>query len=188
VTAWMAWGQGAEPSAHELLPQLTVARFVDLDFAHPAARGFDRAILDVDNTLAVTHGELLPGVAEHLARARREGLVRAVCLVSNCMLGAHRVQRLQRLAESLDATWVAADWRAPKPSPLPFRRALTLLGCKASQVVVVGDQLYTDVRGGNRLGMYTVWVKPHGPDHWTTAITLRRWREARLLKQHGLWP
>ncbi|WP_189005983.1 YqeG family HAD IIIA-type phosphatase [Deinococcus roseus] len=49
---------------------------------------------------------------------------------------------------------------AAKPFPKFFRRALKALGLPPEQVAMVGDQLFTDVLGGNLAGMRTVMVSP----------------------------
>lgn len=47
--------------------------------------------------------------------------------------------------------------------------------------MVIGDQLFTDIFGGNLLGMTTVLVKPLGRDPWWNVIRGRRRRERRIL-------
>ncbi|MBM3462047.1 MAG: HAD-IIIA family hydrolase [Armatimonadetes bacterium] len=171
----------------ELIPGMVCPGFLCIDFAALASRGLHFLILDVDNTISGLGAvSLIPGVVEHLHAAREAGHLRGLCLVSNVMLGRHKVLRVERFARELDAHFVAADWRAPKPSPLPFRAALQRMACEPSETVVVGDQVYTDVRGGNRLGMFTVLVPPLGPDHWTTRLIGRRVRERRVLAALGL--
>lgn len=49
---------------------------------------------------------------------------------------------------------------AAKPFPRFFKRALKAIDLPADQVLMVGDQLFTDVLGGNLVGMRTVMVKP----------------------------
>jgi predicted HAD superfamily phosphohydrolase YqeG len=34
------------------------------------------------------------------------------------------------------------------------------MGVTAAQTAVVGDQIFTDILGGNRAGLYTILVKP----------------------------
>jgi len=41
-----------------------------------------------------------------------------------------------------------------------FAAALKALGARAEETAMVGDQMFTDVLGGNRMGLYTVMVKP----------------------------
>ena len=50
---------------------------------------------------------------------------------------------------------------AKKPLPTGFRRACKRLGIKPEQAAVVGDQLFTDMLGGNLLGAYTVLTEPY---------------------------
>lgn len=56
----------------------------------------------------------------------------------------------------------AATGRKPmvtgKPSATFFREALTILGCKADQVLVVGDDMQTDIKGAADCGMRSVLV------------------------------
>lgn len=167
------------PHGH-LRPDVIVDRFLEIDFG---AVGRSFLILDVDNTIApidVREG-LLPGVADHLRAARTGGALRDVCLVSNVSVGRRKRQRVEAFARELDAHFVLPGIFQLKPHPAPFLEALRRMGATAAQTVVVGDQLFTDVRGGRRLDMLTIYVRPIGPDHWTTGLTLRRYRERRLL-------
>jgi predicted HAD superfamily phosphohydrolase YqeG len=44
-----------------------------------------------------------------------------------------------------------------------LRRVLEQLGIPAPQVALAGDRVFTDVLAGNRMGLYTVLVKPIDP-------------------------
>lgn len=165
-----------------LKPDIIVDRFVQIDFG---AVGRPFLILDVDNTIAPIHTRegMLAGVVEHLSAARDCGALRDLCLVSNVFVGRHKRRRVESFARTLKAHFVMPDLFHLKPHPAPFLEALRRMGATPAQTVVVGDQLFTDVRGGNRLEMLTVYVRPIGPDHWTTDLTLRRLRERRLLRR-----
>ncbi|MEW6280903.1 MAG: HAD hydrolase-like protein [Candidatus Eremiobacterota bacterium] len=166
-----------------LLPCLRVPRLAELEFSRLADRGIVYYCLDVDNTVArVGSWEPAPGVGEALAPARAAGFVRDACLLSNVILGAARIRRLDHLAAMLGIrhAYAARFWDR-KPSPRPFRWAMQRMSSDPATTAVVGDQLHTDILGGNRLGLYTVLVKPLGPDHWTTRLTGRRRRERALL-------
>jgi len=170
-----------------LRPDLVVSRFLDIDFE---ALGRPFLLLDVDNTIAPIQvdEDMLPGVADHIAAARSCGALRDVCLVSNVFVGHRKRLRVERFARALDAHAVMPDVLHLKPHAAPFLEALKHMGATASASVMVGDQLFTDVLGGNRLGMLTVYVRPIGPDHWTTALTMRRSRERRLFAAWGILP
>ena len=49
---------------------------------------------------------------------------------------------------------------AGKPWPRAFAKAMLSMGLQPKQVAVVGDQIFTDILGGNLMGAYTVWVPP----------------------------
>ena len=60
----------------------------------------------------------------------------------------------------------AAAGREPvffgKPEPFLFEEALHELGVDAREAVMVGDNLRTDIAGGQKVGMATVWVNRWG--------------------------
>lgn len=160
----------------------------DLDFAHLARLGRVHVCLDLDNTLALRDSwEPAAGVVEALQRARAEGHVRDFCLVSNVIWGRRRLARLEHFARVLDIPhfFPAMLWYR-KPSPRPFREAMKLMGATPETTAIVGDQIFTDIAGGKRLGLYTVLVQPLGPDHWTTFWSARRRREVAILERFGM--
>lgn len=122
-----------------------------IDLQALKGRGIRGVIVDLDNTLvAWRYPRPTPAVQEWLARVRSEGL--KVCIVSNG--GSRRVAAFAREAG------VPYIGRAAKPRGRGFREALELLGTRPGETAVVGDQIFTDVLGGNRLGLYTILVKP----------------------------
>jgi HAD superfamily phosphatase (TIGR01668 family) len=167
------------------LPDLVARRFEDIDFAQALSEGRRYLCLDLDNTLLPQKGqELSQGVLSRLARLRAENRVDDVCLISNVILPGHRLRRLRRLAEQLEIKHVVPGyfWNR-KPLLAPFRQALELMGARPCQCVMVGDQIYSDILGGNRMGFYTVWVLPMASDHWTTLLTGRRRRERKIFHE-----
>jgi HAD superfamily phosphatase (TIGR01668 family) len=79
---------------------------------------------------------------------------------------------------------------ARKPAAKAFRKALGLLGLAAEHTVVIGDQMLTDVLGGNRMGLYTILVTPISPgdEGMMTRVNRRIERFALVrLRKKGLW-
>lgn len=68
-----------------------------------------------------------------------------------------------------------------KPAPAAFEHILGQLGVQPSETWYVGDHLYDDVRGGNDVGLTTVWINRTGatvgPDDATPAIEINDLRE-----------
>lgn len=133
-------------------PDLCVERITDIDLTGLQADGCQALMLDLDNTLLPWKSSTVPDDCRcWIEQARELGL--KLCIVSN----THNPRRLNRIADSLG---VPAFARALKPRPHGFDRAVEVLGCDREKCVVVGDQVMTDIWGGNRAGMFTILVKP----------------------------
>lgn len=66
----------------------------------------------------------------------------------------------ERVAFFCDPLEIRYIYRAKKPLKKAFKKAEQLLGVKGDEIVVIGDQLLTDILGGNRAGFYTILVVP----------------------------
>lgn len=132
-------------------PDEFVPSVVDIDLVSLKERGFEALMVDLDNTLLPWKDSVVPHeVAAWVSRARELGL--GLCIVSN----THDPRRLERIASALEIACVS---RALKPRRHGFVKACGLIGCDASRAVVVGDQLLTDILGGNAAGMHTILVQ-----------------------------
>ncbi|WP_374713003.1 YqeG family HAD IIIA-type phosphatase [Symbiobacterium terraclitae] len=111
-----------------------------------------RAImLDLDNTLVRWNDPTpTPALLDWLAEARAHGL--QPCIVSN-----NRGARVREFASRAGVPFIG---RAGKPRVKGFAEAMQRLGVTPGETVVVGDQIFTDVLGGNRAGAYTILVVP----------------------------
>lgn len=169
-------------------PDLICRHLRDIDFAKLRGHGITAYCFDLDNTLALRHeASPSPKMLEIVWEAKRRGYIDQLCVVSNIIMGRQRELRVRNAAALLGTDhYVAARFWNRKPSPRPFEMAMQLMHSAPSCTAIIGDQLFTDVLGGNRLGMYTVLVQPLGPDHWTTWLTQRRQRERVLLDRLGL--
>jgi HAD superfamily phosphatase (TIGR01668 family) len=108
-------------------------------------------ILDLDNTVTEWNSNhLSPEIRGWVKKVKGAG--GKACIVSN-----NSDQRVRGVAQVLDIPYVC---RAGKPRRRAFRRALELMGTGPDQTAVVGDQIFTDILGGNRMGMVTILVTP----------------------------
>lgn len=55
---------------------------------------------------------------------------------------------------------IPALFEAGKPKKRAFFAALDILGTRINETAVIGNGIITDLWGGNRLGMYTIFVSP----------------------------
>jgi uncharacterized protein len=73
------------------------------------------------------------------------------------ILSNNSPSRVANMSTQLD---IYAFSKAVKPRRCGFRHIAAHFGLPPTQVAVVGDQLFTDILGGNRAGMHTILVLP----------------------------
>jgi HAD superfamily phosphatase (TIGR01668 family) len=112
-------------------------------------------ILDVDRTLLPQRCAFLPPTAESWLREAQRRL--PIHLLSN---NPSR-RRIGAVGKQVGVPFTTA---AGKPRRAALRRVLAELALPPAQVALVGDRLFTDVLAGNRLGLFTVLVKPIDPE------------------------
>lgn len=163
------------------VPDCRVSAFDDIDPVLLKNQGFKGIIADLDNTLvAAETGMATPELVQWLERLKKDGF-QVIIVSNNCR------RRVAQVAGELNIPYIS---RARKPARRAFRQALGQLRLKPDETVMVGDQLLTDIYGGNRLGLYTILVKPISPaEKWSTRMN--RWLEkwiVLLLKKQGRYP
>lgn len=154
-------------------PDEVVCSVTDIDPSKLVEQGIQAVLLDLDNTLVPWQKVGVPdAVRQWVDSLKRAGL--RLCLVSN----TRRRRRLEVLAKRLDIAYVP---RAFKPRRSGLRQALEKLQATPEQAVMIGDQIFTDVWGGNRMGMRTILVLPMARREFIGT------RVSRLLERILLW-
>ena len=135
--------------------------------------GTDAILLDVDNTLASPTSHIpYEGVQEWITRIKKCGIHIVIC--SN-----NFEKRVKPFSDSLGLDCVSMSL---KPLPFGFNRAKRKLKEKPQSVLVVGDQIYTDVLGANLAGMKSILLIPRDEEKGFT-IKLRRKMEKGIRKK-----
>lgn len=166
-----------------LTPTRVVQSVHEVDAKELKARGIAAIITDLDNTLVPwRHYEISPGVIEWLAMLEVEGI--KICIASNTI----HTDRLKQLAETLKIPFVE---RVQKPRRGGFVRAMRLMGSTAETTAVFGDQIFTDMLAGNRLGLMTILLRPPLSKEEFFSTQLVRYVERAViarLRERNLWP
>lgn len=133
-------------------------------------RGIRGVIFDIDNTL-VPHGAPADERALRLFGTLHE-LDMRTCLLSN-----NKEPRVSAFAAQVDSPYI---YKAGKPGVKNYLRAMEKMGTDKETTLFVGDQLFTDVYGANRCGIYGILVKPIDPRE-EIQIVLKRYLETVVL-------
>ena len=118
-------------------------------------------ILDVDNTLIDYYKNLSEETIKWAHELQGQGI--KMYILSN----TNKKQKVEKVATKLELPY---KMFAKKPSTKGFKQIQKELNLNSENIGVVGDQIFTDVIGGNRSNMFTILVDPVTPkDYWYTA-------------------
>ncbi len=143
--------EGVKELYNFLLPNEFVTTVFEITPEKMEKLGIKGIITDLDNTLIEWDR---PDATEEIATWMK-GLEDAglkIIIVSN-----NNDERVKRFAEPLGIPFIS---RARKPLGAAYYAAMKQLRLKSNEVVMVGDQLLTDIMGANRLNLYTFLVRP----------------------------
>lgn len=145
-------------------PDLYLQSILELDLEGFREKGYNALLFDLDNTLLGWRDKKVSEqVREWLIKASDLGF--KMCIVSNSL-----VRRVTRFSNELG---IPAIPKAVKPRKKVFLKALSLLNATPSRTLVIGDQIFTDVLGGKRLGLYTILVVPVDRREFFTTVMVR---------------
>jgi HAD superfamily phosphatase (TIGR01668 family) len=135
----------------KLLPDEHVKSVFNINPETLKQRGIKGIITDLDNTLVEwDRPNASPELIDWLKKLKESGL--QVTVVSN-----NNENRVKLFSVPLGIPFIHS---ARKPLKHAFKRAAKDMGLNKKEVVVIGDQIFTDVLGGNSIGLHTILVVP----------------------------
>ena len=133
-------------------------------------------ILDVDNTLIDYYKNLPEEKVKWAKDLQGQGM--KMYILSN----TNKKEKVEKVANELEVEYKLF---AKKPLKGGFLKVQKILNIKSENIAVVGDQIFTDVIGGNRCNMFTILVDPVcSKDFWHTAWKrpLEKYIKKKLVK------
>lgn len=153
-----------------LYPKEYVDSTYEIDFESWYQKGYRGVIFDIDNTL-VPHGA--PADDRALAFFKRLHALGFGTL----MLSNNKEPRVKMFCDAVEAPYI---YKAGKPKADGYRQAMKRLGTTEENTLFVGDQIFTDIWGANKAGIYSILVKPIHPKE-EIQIVLKRYLERIVL-------
>ena len=155
-----------------LCPDLYIESIYKLDLHYIKKKNIKGILIDLDNTLlpwdSICIEDRLMNWVNHCLK---QGF--SLCIISN-----NKYHRIKHCAERLGIPAVSGSL---KPCKKAFKKGLDILGTQPEQTAVLGDQIFTDILGAKRMGLYAILVKPMSSRelYWTRIM---RRLERQLLK------
>jgi len=142
-------------------PQVLVGRFEEFF----AAEGMDPALaVPFNEEYQLQLGETVCFIDDsyHLIR-RLRGRVKQYAVTNGTRIAQERKLAKSGLGELFDDVFISELVGAEKPSPLFFDHVFARIGdVKKEEVLIVGDSLTSDMRGGLQAGIRCCWYNPAG--------------------------
>ena len=124
-----------------------------IDFEAFYRHGYRGVIFDIDNTL-VPHGAPATDEAIEFFRKLRTMGFKTMLLSNN------KEPRVKSFANAVHSPYI---FKANKPGKTGYMKAMQQMGTDVQTTLFVGDQLFTDVWGAKRVGIFTVLTAPINP-------------------------
>lgn len=135
-----------------------------IDFSEWYKKGYRGVMFDIDNTL-VPHGA--DATAEAVAFFKKlQEMGWKTCLISN-----NKEARVKRFNQEIKSLYL---YDAHKPFRAGYQKAMKLMGTKPENTLLIGDQLFTDVYGAKRSGIYSILTAPIHPKEEIQIVLKRR--------------
>lgn len=144
----------------DLIPFAHASNIYEVDVLFFKELGLKYLFLDLDNTLdSYKQTTPTPKAVEFISKIRNLGIIPII--ISN-----NRGKRVKMYSEALGVEFLSSSG---KPFPWKVKKLIKTLNIRNEEVMLVGDQMVTDIRCGNGAKIKTLLVdKLVKEDQWTT--------------------
>ena len=108
-------------------------------------------ILDVDNTLIDYYRNISQDTITWANNLKQSGI--KMCILSN----SNKQEKVKEVADKLGLEYI---FLGTKPLKRGFNKAKKMLNLENYEIATVGDQIFTDILGANRMKMHSILVEP----------------------------
>lgn len=151
----------------------------DIPFQEYYNQGYRGVVFDIDNTLVPHDAPADDKAISFIRQLKAMGF--QICLLSN-----NDEERVSSFNEPLQVQYI---YKANKPFRTGYEKAMDLLGTNKENTLFVGDQIFTDVWGARRVGIFSILLDPINPKEEIQIILKRipeRFIKWNYRRKHGL--
>lgn len=158
---------------NKFLPHIYEKSIYDVDYKRLYKNNIKVILFDLDNTIIPANEiEVNYNIIKLFKNIKKIGIIPVI--FSNSPKG-----RIKKVADKLDIDFV---YLACKPLSFKFKKFLNKNNLNKSEVAIIGDQLLTDIKGGNKVGIKTILVKPIS-DYDSIFTRFNRIRENKIFSK-----
>ena len=155
------------------IPDMYQKSIYTIDYEKLLKRGIKCLLFDLDNTVApINMKNPSKKIKKLFGELKEQGF--KVIIFSNSPK-----TRLKPFKDTLEVDCAA---RACKPHPKKFLEVMKEYDFSVSEIAIIGDQILTDVIGGNNVGITTILVNPISPRDFVFT-KINRFREKKIIKK-----
>ncbi len=154
-------------------PKMYKKSIKDINYKKLKEIGIKCLIFDLDNTIALIDQQLITEDTKKILTDLKKSF--KIVIISNNI-----TKRVKKYADYLKCDFVA---NAAKPLITGYKKIKKKYNLNNNEMCMIGDQLVTDIYGGNRFGMFTILVDPLGEKD-LKITSLNRFIERKILKKY----
>ena len=145
----------------KLYPNLYLKKIEDITIEMLIKNKIKLLILDVDNTLIDYYKNLSESIISWTKEMKGQGI--KLYILSN----TNDKKKVEEIAKKIDVKY---KYFGMKPLKKGFKNIQKEMNIKSENIAVVGDQIFTDILGGNRCKMFTILLDPidNKKEYWYT--------------------
>ncbi len=132
-------------------PKYTFERVEDIPYELINRDGIRLILMDMDNTLIDSRGKYSKDLKKWIKNIKSKGI--GLYIVSNSM----SERMVKKISKELGVKYF---YKASKPSTKGFKKVCdNFPEISKKEILMIGDQLFTDIWGGNRFNINTILVR-----------------------------
>lgn len=155
------------------VPDMYQKSIYAIDYDKLLKKGIKCLLFDLDNTVAPINMKVpSKKIKKFFSELQEKGF--KTIIFSNSLK--------KRVKPFKDALQIDCAARACKPKPKKFMQVIKEYDFQLSEIAIIGDQILTDILGGNTVGITTILVNPISSKDFIFT-KFNRFREKKIIKK-----
>lgn len=157
-------------------PKIYSKDIFNINYHNLLNKNIDTLFFDIDNTIGDSK-EKIPNIKaiELFNQLKKDGF--KIFIMSNALK-----TRATRYGKALN---IKAYYFSAKPLKKQYKRIIKENNLVASNIAAIGDQLFTDIKGANKMNITSILVDPISQNE-SIFTKINRLRENKLIKKYNI--